>query len=124
MYVEPKDYKEVRGFVLCTKYVHMSVGELEAIPNHDIEGDYEIMVVDKETEKYFYGMPFEGMGLVDCMIDKKDCRPFTEKELEAYKFVRMGMYGSHSGKLSYTYNASIDVDLMAKRDTPTGAEHQ
>lgn len=116
MYRSPKNYKEVHGYVLCTKYVHAFVGELEAIANKHIEGNYEIMVVDKETDKYFYGMPFEGMGLVDCMIDKKDCRPFTQKELEAYKFVRMGMYGSHSGKLSYTFETSIDNDLMAGRE--------
>ena len=109
--------------MLCTKYTHSFMGELEAIPNKGIEGNYEIIRVDKETSTCFYGMPLEGMGLVDCMIKKSDCRPFTEKELKFWKLRTMGMYGSSSGKLSYTFEVSVN-DLLASRDTPTGAKHQ
>ena len=110
-YIKPKNYKEVNGYVLCKQYTHSFMGTMEAIPNRGIKDGYEKLHVDKETDKYFYGMPVEGMGLVDCMILKSDCRPFTDEELEAWKKVKMGMYGSHSGKLDYTYDISVN-DLM------------
>ena len=99
-YVEPKDYKEVDGYVLCSRYTH-KLGEFEAIRNADIEGNFEIMRVDKETKDCFYGMSIEGLGLIDCMILKSDCRAFKDSELEAWSKRRIGIYGSHSGKLSY-----------------------
>lgn len=121
MWKEPKDYKEVEGWVLCKKYYHKSVGELEAIPNKNIEDDYEILIIGKETDKAFYGMPLEGMGLIDCMALKSDCRPFTEEELKYWMKERtFGMYGSHSGNLSYEYKVNLVNDLMAKGDILNG----
>ena len=109
-YVEPKGYKEVDGYVLCSKYSH-KLGNFKAIANSDIEGDWEIMRVSKETNEAFYGMPVEGLGLVDCMILKKDCRAFKEQELKAWRERKMGMFGSHSGKLSYCYKIEVK-DLL------------
>lgn len=110
-YVEPKNYKEVDGYVLCSKYSH-KIGNFEAIPNKNIAGNFEIMRVSKETDDCFYGMPVEGFGLIDCMILKKDCRAFKEEELKAWQNATIGIYGSHSDKLSYCYKVEVK-DLMA-----------
>ena len=110
-YVEPKNYKEVDGYVLCSKYSH-KIGNFEAIPNADIDGEWEIMRVSKETDDCFYGMSIEGLGLIDCMILKKDCRAFKEEELKAWQNRTIGIYGSHSDKLSYCYKVEVK-DLMA-----------
>ncbi len=109
-YLEPKDYKEVDGYVLCSKYYH-KIGEFNAIRNNDIEGDWEIMKIDKETKEAFYGMPVEGLGLVNCMILKEDCRAFKEQELNAWQNRIMGIFGSHSDKLSYCYKIEVK-DLL------------
>ena len=121
MYKEPKDYKEVEGWVLCKKYTHSFVGELKAIPNKNIEGDYEILVINKETDDAFYGIPLEGMGLINCMALKSDCRPFTEEEWKYWMRERaFGMFGSNSGNLSYEYKINLFNDLMAKGDALNG----
>lgn len=114
---EPKDYKEVNGYILVKKYYHKSMGECEAIPNSHIKGDYEIIHVDKETKDAFYGMPLEGLGLVDCMCLKSDCRSFTDKEWEYWgEEHSFGMYGSHSGNLSYTFKVKLDNNLLKESD--------
>lgn len=45
-----------------------------------------------------------GMGLVNCMILKTDTRPFLKGEFN-YK---IGIIGSHTGKLSDKYNIEIE----------------
>lgn len=109
---EPKNYKKVDGYVLCSKYSH-KIGAWKVIPNENIKGNYEIFIVDKETEDCYYGMPLEGLGLINCMLPKKYCRPFDDEELQAWSKRRMGIYGSHSGNLSYTFEVEIK-DIMRK----------
>lgn len=110
-YVEPKNYKEVKGYVLCSRFTHKAFGTQKAISNSGIEGDYEIIAVNKETEEAFYGTPLEGLGLIDCMVLKTDCRPFTDEELEYWSEKSIGIYGSNTGRLSYTYKINVN-DLL------------
>ena len=110
---EPINFKKVDGCVLTKRYFHKCDGEIEAIPNSHIEGEYEIIQVYKETDDAYYGMPLEGMGLADCMCLKEDCRPFTKKEQKYWGRSHVfGMYGSNSGNLSYTYEVGGLKDLL------------
>ena len=112
---EPENYKDVNGFVLVSKYYHKAFKEpLEAIANKNIEGDWEIIHISKETEDAFYGMPLEGIGLMDCMCLKTDCRPFNQKELDFWNGSHnFSMYRSVSEDLSYTVEYNIEInDLM------------
>lgn len=116
---EPKNYKIVKGYVLCSKCFHTTNenGDYNIIPNDGIKGDYEIFRVDKETDDCYYGMPLEGLGLFDCMLPKEFCRPFEEDELKFWQNKKMGMYGSHSGDLSYTYKISINDIMTTKKES-------
>ena len=111
----PENYKEVNGYVLVNKYYHKAFkGPVNAVANDNIEGDWEIIHISKETNNAFYGMPLEGLGLLDCMCLKTDCRPFNEKELKYWNGPHtFGMYGSHTGNLSYEMDYELEInDLM------------
>lgn len=112
---EPENYVSNSGDILASVYYHKSFrdGEaVEAICNDGIEEidgkQWEIFFVHKETKDAFYGVPLEGLGLMDCMIMKSDTRPFTEKELKKWAKRTGHMVGSHSGKVSYSFDMSVE----------------
>ena len=99
----PENAIENKGQVLTSKYYHNIFPEgVDSITNSKIkkvEGkDWEIFNVSYETKDAYYGMPMEGLGLMNCMILKKDTRSFLEEELTALNDMVIGMYGSHTGK--------------------------
>lgn len=86
-YLKPKKYIENKGDVLACKAYHLMFPEgRESICNtgiKEVDGKHwEIFWVSKETEKAYYGMPLEGLGLIDCMILKEDTREFLPEEIE------------------------------------------
>ena len=72
--------------------------------------EWEIFRADKENEVYFWGMFVEGLGAFDVMFPKAFCRELLPEEREAWSKVVLGMYGSHSGKLSYTTPSGVRSD--------------
>lgn len=88
-YIRPEEnnYIENKGDALACKYYHLTAldGE-DAICNSGIKNvddkEWEIFWVSKETEDAYYGIPAEGLGLVDCMILKEDTRNFLPEEIE------------------------------------------
>jgi hypothetical protein len=52
----------------------------------------------------------EGLGFVDVMVPIENVRDLTQAEKAVFSNKIMGMYGSHSGKLSYTYSLGDMTD--------------
>lgn len=52
---------------------------------------------------YVWGEYVEGMGAFHVMVPAQFTRELTAAEREAWSGQTMGMYGSHSGKLSYSF---------------------
>ncbi|BAG41505.1 hypothetical protein [Ralstonia phage phiRSL1] len=59
--------------------------------------------------EYLWGMFVEGLGMFNVMVPVELARPLTAAEREAWSKVKLGMYGSHSGKLSYTMPSGVTV---------------
>lgn len=57
--------------------------------------------------EYLWGMFVEGLGFFNVMVPLELSRPLTASEREAWSKVQLGMYGSHSGKLSYTLGSGV-----------------
>jgi hypothetical protein len=57
-----------------------------------------------DGQDYFWGMPVLGLGLMNVMVPAAHLRPFTDKEKKFWSGRKLGMFGSHSGDLSYTFN--------------------
>ena len=70
--------------------------------------DWELISISLESEKNYWGMFVEGLGFFNVMFPKDQVRELTKKEIEYLKGVQFGMFGSHSGKLSYTFNLGIE----------------
>lgn len=89
-YINPNTLRteDVNGYVLCSQYNHCGYMH-NAIPNDGVEGDYELMYVNKASDDYYYGMPVEGLGMINCMIRKVDCRPFTDNELKKLNHIQV-----------------------------------
>lgn len=101
------------GCILASIYYHkIFVNGWKAISNDGIQKidnkDWEIFFVSHETKNGYFCTPLEGLGLVDVFVYKEDIRPFTESELNFWSNKKMGMYGSHTGTLSRTYNVHIE----------------
>jgi hypothetical protein len=60
--------------------------------------------------EYLWGMFVEGLGMFNVMIPLELSRPITSDERAAWSKVRLGMYGSHSGNLSYTFNSGVNSE--------------
>ena len=105
---------ENHGQILACNYSHtVFPNGIAAISNSGIEPingrDWEIFNVTHETKDAYYGMPMEGMGLMNCRILKSDTRPFTENELAVLSGKTIGIYGSHTDKFSgQSYAISIN----------------
>lgn len=57
--------------------------------------------------EYLWGMFVEGLGLFNVMVPVELARQLSEEERAAWSKVRLGMYGSHSGNLSYTFDSGV-----------------
>lgn len=109
-WIDPEKTENVKE---CNKYILFSgqyahkTGIWDVIPNKNIEmideKEWEMFGVGYENDEYYWGMPVEGLGMVHCMCPKENCRELTKKERKYWSGKTMGMYGSHSGKLSYTF---------------------
>ncbi len=59
--------------------------------------------------KYYWGGFVEGLGFFNVMFVADHTRALTPAEREAWSKVTLGMYGSHSGKLSYTLPSGVEA---------------
>ena len=57
--------------------------------------------------EYLWGMFVEGLGMFNVMVPVELSRPLTASEREAWSKVRLGMYGAHTGNLSYTFDSGV-----------------
>ena len=78
-YKKPESYIENKGDVLASKAYHIMFPEgRESIGIDGIKEinnkQWEIFWIHKETKDAYYGTPAIGLGLMDCMILKKDSR--------------------------------------------------
>ena len=82
------------------------VGHTKGLEHVD-DRDWELFVVSKrgiiDGQSFVWGMFVEGLGMVDYMIEAENVRHLSEAERKHFSGMRMGMYGSHSGNLSYTF---------------------
>lgn len=86
-YKEPENYIENKGDVLACKAYHLMFPEgRDSICNAGVKEidnkQWEIFWINKETKEAYYGTPAEGLGLMNCMILKKDTRKFLPEEIE------------------------------------------
>lgn len=87
-YKKPESYIENKGDVLASKAYHIMFPEgRESICIDRIKEinnkQWEIFWIHKETKDAYYGTPAIGLGLMDCMILKKDTREFLPEEIES-----------------------------------------
>ena len=92
------------GVVLCCKYYHKlfpegldSISPSDAIKNVNNK-QWEVFYVEHETKDAYYGKPILGLGLIDCLILKKDTRKMSTSEFDYVNGRTIGIYGSHTDK--------------------------
>lgn len=88
-YISPEETKYIinKGDVLASKFYHPTYPDGgKTISNIGIKNvdnkEWEMFWISKETKDAYYGMPAEGLGLMDCMILKSDTREFLSEEIE------------------------------------------
>ncbi len=59
--------------------------------------------------EFIWGMFVEGMGMFNVMVPVDHIRELTAAEREAWSKVTLGMYGSHTDKLSYTTGSGVEA---------------
>lgn len=95
-------YAAVRG-----RCEHKS-GKFDAIHTSGLEhignDDWELFTISQQDDKHVWGMFVEGLGAFDIMVPLENVRDLTYTEKAEFSNKVMGMYGFHSGKLSYTYS--------------------
>jgi hypothetical protein len=107
---------EKQGHVaVCTGSVHKGLGYIRPSPSAHLDRvanlDWELFsvssigVIDGQT--YLWGMYVEGIGAFNVMVPKEFTRELLPHEREAWSKQRMGMYGSHSDKFSYTTGSGV-----------------
>lgn len=91
---------------------HKSLAWMEPIHSTGLEQidghEWELYVAQLRGvvngREWVWGQFVEGLGMINVMVPVDFVRELTETEREYYSGRRMGMYGSHSGNLSYTFN--------------------
>lgn len=111
--LENQKYIENKGDVLACKAYHLMFPEgRESICNEgikEVDGkQWEIFWISKETEKAYYGMPAEGLGLMNCMILKKDTREFLSEEIENLEKKYYSLENMFSEKTRRTQKIKIE----------------
>lgn len=112
-YKEPESYIENKGDILASRAYHPLFSEgRESISNIGIKNvdnkEWEIYWINKETEEAYYGTPAEGLGLVDCMILKKDTREFLPEEIEELEKHVYSLGGMFSGNTTFKKQVKIE----------------
>lgn len=112
-YKEPENYIENKGDILASRAYHPLFSEgRESISNIGIKNvdnkEWEIYWINKETEEAYYGTPAEGLGLVDCMILKKDTREFLPEEIEELEKHVYSLGGMFSGNTTFKKQVKIE----------------
>lgn len=82
---------------------------LEKTDGHDWELFHASHRGTIDGVEYLWGMFVEGMGFFNVMVPVELSRPLTDAEREAWSKVTLGMYGSHSGNLSYTLPSGVQA---------------
>lgn len=116
--LEEGKYIENKGDVLACKYYHLLFPDgNEAIGSPGIKEinntEWEIFWVSKETEDAYYGSPAEGLGLVDCMILKKDTRAFLPEEITELEKQTYGLTGLLNKEVTHVHPVKINP-IVAK----------
>lgn len=112
-YKKPENYIENKGDVLACRYYHIMYPEgVDSICNSGIEEvdnkQWEIFWVNKETKDAYYGIPAEGLGLMNCMILKEDTRDFLPEEIEALTKRVYALERMITGEVRYTQKIEIN----------------
>lgn len=97
---------------------HKAIQFFEIINSDDIERvndkDWELFTASYEGEidgvKYYWGMFVEGIGAFNVQVVQEHCRDLTPEERAKWSKKTLGMYGSHSGKLSYTIPSPVTTE--------------
>lgn len=86
--------------------------------DHVDEKDWELFSVSHrgthQGREYIWGMFLEGIGAFNVMVPIQNVRNITKTERAARTERPMQMVGSHTGKVSYGFSASIGPDLPTR----------
>ena len=107
--------------VLPVRHIAVSVGAAHQLMNmkpvhseglENFDGlDWELFTVNYEGTidgvNYYWGMFVEGVGAFNVMVVKEFTRELTQKERDTWSKKTLGMYGSHSGKYSYSFPSGV-----------------
>ena len=107
--------EEHKHVLVSTGATHKTIDFFNPINSNDIEKidgkDWELFSVSHEGEidgvKYYWGMFVEGLGWFNVQVVQEHCRELLPQEREVWSKKTLGMYGSHSGNLSYTLPSGI-----------------
>ena len=80
-----------------------------------VEGrDWEMFRVSSEGtvagHPYVWGVFVEGMGLFNVMVETRNTRELLDHERKVWSRKILGMYGSHTGNLSYTFPSGVEEE--------------
>lgn len=120
-WIDPDEHKDklikYNGYAAVKGQCYHKTVNTEAIHNDSlkiehIDGEnWEVFLVshrlDLDGQTYYYGSFLEGIGMFNVMIPKENIRELTDGERETLAKANMGMYGCHTGNLSYTYGLGV-----------------
>lgn len=81
----------------------------EKVDGHDWELFHASHRGTVDGREFIWGMFVEGMGMFNVMVPVDHTRELTAAEREAWSKVTLGMYGSHTDKLSYTTSSGVEA---------------
>lgn len=111
--LEEQKYIDNKGDVLACKAYHLMFPEgRDSICNNGIKEidnkQWEIFWIHYETEDAYYGTPAEGLGLMNCMILKKDTREFLKEEIEILEKQCYSLEGMFSTEIRQVQKIKIE----------------
>lgn len=97
---------------------HRIVDCMEIVPSKHLEKvdgyDWELFHSSHrgiiEGVEYLWGGFVEGLGFFHVMVPMELARELTAEEREKWSKVTLGMYGFHSGNLSYTMESGVSAE--------------
>jgi hypothetical protein len=96
-------YVAIRG-----DWTHKTIKDGTAIHTTHLERvddqSWELFIAQLRKGDLVWGQFVEGLGLMHVMTTVPQVRELTQAERDRLSTVVVGMYGSHSGKLSYSFN--------------------
>jgi hypothetical protein len=102
--------KHDRYYAVSGKWSHKSISESDVIHcenmDHVDDKEWELFRASScgmiDGKEYIWGMFVLGLGAFNVMIDVDQIREPNEAEKKRYSESSYGIYGSHSGKFSYS----------------------